>query len=191
MMPAHHAQFEWGNSTMTPARTIVASYGRYFEDFEVGDTYEHRPGRTITAKLKFRMPVLAVSYAITKSDSPIWREVDGTGVLLPRMRENTGLPRLISTAPAPNGNAGEPWGNDQVEKAAALAGLLLPHQRQFKISQFDIANGEFRLTTDAGASVLWGKSTDADAAKLRRLLGHCDKHGTLDRPDAGLVHDLR
>ncbi|HKS13036.1 MAG TPA: MaoC family dehydratase [Pseudomonas sp.] len=22
--------------------------GRYFEDFEVGDTYEHRPGRTIT-----------------------------------------------------------------------------------------------------------------------------------------------
>jgi acyl dehydratase len=23
------------------------SYGRYFEDFEVGDIYEHRPGRTI------------------------------------------------------------------------------------------------------------------------------------------------
>lgn len=23
-------------------------YGRYYEDFEVGDTYEHRPGRTIT-----------------------------------------------------------------------------------------------------------------------------------------------
>lgn len=23
------------------------SYGRYFEDFEVGDVYEHRPGRTI------------------------------------------------------------------------------------------------------------------------------------------------
>jgi len=25
-----------------------ASYGRYLEDFKVGDTYEHRPGRTIT-----------------------------------------------------------------------------------------------------------------------------------------------
>jgi itaconyl-CoA hydratase len=24
------------------------SFGRYFEDFEVGDVYEHRPGRTIT-----------------------------------------------------------------------------------------------------------------------------------------------
>ena len=24
------------------------SYGRYFEDFTVGDVYEHRPGRTIS-----------------------------------------------------------------------------------------------------------------------------------------------
>lgn len=24
------------------------SFGRYYEDFQVGDTYEHRPGRTIT-----------------------------------------------------------------------------------------------------------------------------------------------
>jgi acyl dehydratase len=24
------------------------SYGRYYEDFEIGDVYEHRPGRTIT-----------------------------------------------------------------------------------------------------------------------------------------------
>jgi hypothetical protein len=24
------------------------TFGRYFEDFEVGDVYEHRPGRTIT-----------------------------------------------------------------------------------------------------------------------------------------------
>src|SRR6202000_1789312 len=30
-----------------PSRTRE-SYGRYFEDFEVGAIYEHRPGRTIT-----------------------------------------------------------------------------------------------------------------------------------------------
>ncbi|MDR0275709.1 MAG: MaoC family dehydratase [Burkholderiaceae bacterium] len=31
-----------------PARRIRASYGRYLEDFQIGDIYEHRPGRTIT-----------------------------------------------------------------------------------------------------------------------------------------------
>lgn len=30
------------------ANVIVASYGRYFEEFEIGDIYEHRPGRTVT-----------------------------------------------------------------------------------------------------------------------------------------------
>ncbi len=30
------------------ARRFRESFGRYYEDFEVGDVYEHRPGRTIT-----------------------------------------------------------------------------------------------------------------------------------------------
>lgn len=29
-------------------RRYRASYGRYYEDFTLGDTYEHRPGRTLT-----------------------------------------------------------------------------------------------------------------------------------------------
>jgi itaconyl-CoA hydratase len=29
-------------------RTYRESFGRYFEDFRVGDIYQHRPGRTIT-----------------------------------------------------------------------------------------------------------------------------------------------
>jgi acyl dehydratase len=33
--------------TIAPKR-YRASYGRYFEDFTIGDIYEHRPGRTIT-----------------------------------------------------------------------------------------------------------------------------------------------
>jgi acyl dehydratase len=33
---------------MDGKRVFVASYGRHFEDFEIGDVYEHRPGRTIT-----------------------------------------------------------------------------------------------------------------------------------------------
>jgi len=36
--------------TATPvgARRTRESFGRYYEDFEVGDVYEHRPGRTIS-----------------------------------------------------------------------------------------------------------------------------------------------
>lgn len=29
-------------------RRFRESFGRYYEEFEVGDTYEHRPGRTVT-----------------------------------------------------------------------------------------------------------------------------------------------
>jgi acyl dehydratase len=29
-------------------RTYRESFGRYYEDFQVGDVYQHRPGRTIT-----------------------------------------------------------------------------------------------------------------------------------------------
>ena len=29
-------------------RTFRESFGRYFEDFRIGDVYQHRPGRTIT-----------------------------------------------------------------------------------------------------------------------------------------------
>lgn len=37
-------------ATMMPVgeRRFRESYGRYFEDFVVGDIYEHRPGRTVT-----------------------------------------------------------------------------------------------------------------------------------------------
>lgn len=36
------------SDTLNPPRRIRTSIGRYLEDFEVGDIYEHRPGRTIT-----------------------------------------------------------------------------------------------------------------------------------------------
>ena len=36
------------DATVADGQRYVASYGRYFDDFTVGDIYEHRPGRTIT-----------------------------------------------------------------------------------------------------------------------------------------------
>ena len=37
------------NSKKVGENRYRESYGRYLEDFTIGATYEHRPGRTITA----------------------------------------------------------------------------------------------------------------------------------------------
>ena len=37
-----------GESVKVGERRYRERFGRYFEDFAVGDTYEHRPGRTIS-----------------------------------------------------------------------------------------------------------------------------------------------
>jgi len=36
--------------------------GRYFEDFEVGDVYEHRPGRTLTDADNIQFSLLTMNY---------------------------------------------------------------------------------------------------------------------------------
>jgi acyl dehydratase len=42
-------------------RVIVARYGRDLEDFTVGDVYEHRPGRTITAADNIHFSLLTMN----------------------------------------------------------------------------------------------------------------------------------
>jgi len=37
-----------GEAKRVGERTYRESFGRYFEDFQVGDIYQHRPGRTLT-----------------------------------------------------------------------------------------------------------------------------------------------
>ena len=43
-------------------RRIRASYGRYLEEFEVGDIYEHRPGRTITEADNIHFSLLTMNF---------------------------------------------------------------------------------------------------------------------------------
>lgn len=38
-----------------------ASYGRYYEDFVIGDVYEHRPGRTITDNDNIQFSLLTMN----------------------------------------------------------------------------------------------------------------------------------
>ena len=42
-------------------RVIVARYGRDLEDFSVGDVFEHRPGRTITAADNIQFSLLTMN----------------------------------------------------------------------------------------------------------------------------------
>ena len=46
---------------MDGKRIIIASYGRWFEDFDVGDVYEHRPGRTITEADNIQFSLLTMN----------------------------------------------------------------------------------------------------------------------------------
>lgn len=43
-------------------RRYRASYGRYLEDFVVGDVYEHRPGRTITEADNIHFSLLTMNF---------------------------------------------------------------------------------------------------------------------------------
>jgi itaconyl-CoA hydratase len=45
--PERRSRMTHGSHGVGPRRSRE-SFGRYFEEFEIGDIYEHRPGRTIT-----------------------------------------------------------------------------------------------------------------------------------------------
>ena len=145
------------------------------------------PGRSIAVRLTFRTPVLAVRYVPAKGEA-VLREVDATGVLLPKRRAPVAVPRLAPAVHAPLGGAGQPWGEKVVTRAAAVCAVVQPHQHDLKLMQVDFADGEFRLQTDGGAVVKWGHAPGEEAegeapaeAKLQRLRQLFDKHGTLDR----------
>lgn len=72
--------------------------------------------RQVLVRLRYRIPVLAVNVAGRL------RAVDANGILLPATANTAGLPVFSGTAPTPAGPAGTPWGDEQIEAAAARAG---------------------------------------------------------------------
>lgn len=69
------------------------------------------PRRGIEVSLRFRKPVLAVRYAGQL------RAVDRQGVLLPAAALTAGLPIFEGRA-TPPGTAGQPWGDEAVQRTA-------------------------------------------------------------------------
>lgn len=48
--------------TLKSENRYRARYGRYFEEFNVGDIYEHRPGRTLTDADNIQFSLLTMNY---------------------------------------------------------------------------------------------------------------------------------
>jgi hypothetical protein len=122
------------------------------------------PGRRVVVTLTFRTPILGV----IQPDRSV-RAVDGSGILLPRGADTLTLPHL-ATSIAPAG-PGKPWGDPHVERAAAVAALLRPHQDRLKLAAFRWEGDVLKLRREGamGPVVIWGDASNGER-KLQRLL---------------------
>jgi hypothetical protein len=132
---------------------------------------EQLPARRVRVELVYRTPVLRVA-------TPE-REVDANGVLLPRSALRKGLPVLRSRVAPPLGGPGQPWGDEAVHGAAAVAGLLRLHLETLKLvgCTVEVDHGDVVLFTPR-RGVVWGRPPGRERSgearpedKLKRLLG--------------------
>jgi hypothetical protein len=127
------------------------------------DKVDVGPGRRVAVRLTFRTPVLGVMH------DHAMRAVDAHGVVLPRGADTLLLPHL-ATSVAPAG-PGKPWDDPHVERAAAVAALLRPHQERLKLTDFRYFADVLKLRREEakGPAVVWGDG-GADERKVQRLL---------------------
>ncbi len=81
-------------------------------------TVRVQPDLTIHLPLQWREPALAIQWH--RGDAPSTRVVDNHGILLPREAPTIGLPRLLNVQQATHAEAGQPWPNQDVPRAAEL-----------------------------------------------------------------------
>ena len=150
------------------------------------------PTKEVKVDLELRQPVLHVLLPDQE------RVVDGEGVLLPLGASSKDLPRYLDAAPRPSGRTGLRWGDTNLETAAKVLGILRPHQKKLRISGVKVELEGVVLRTVNGSEVRWGSAPGAEpetevkaSEKLARLLKHVRAHGTLDRPEGPLKHDVR
>jgi len=76
------------------------------------------PQRRIAIALRFREPVLAIDWRIDGERET--RALDIDGVLLPASARTDGLAKLANERNVPKAEAGRPWPEDEVRRAAEL-----------------------------------------------------------------------
>ncbi len=150
--------------------------------------------RQLRVRLAYRAPVLAV-----QPPGEDKRAVDRFGVLLPVVAGGPRLPVLLQEVAPPSGQPGTPWGDARVEAAAAVLGLLQPHQDRLRLGdcKAQVNQGEVVLSL-GGVRVLWGHPPGKEEAgeatagvKVQRLLDYLGHHGDLSGPNGVREHDLR
>jgi hypothetical protein len=151
--------------------------------------------RQVHVELSFRLPALEV-LPVDASSGPGWM-LDARGIVLPHRRTSEKLPLLLVTS-RPKGQAGEPWGDHDVESAARTAGYLHVAQRELMLRVVETNAAGLVLSTAAGTRVFWGHAPDNELTeeapatdKLKWLLDYCKAHGTLDKPTGREEHDVR
>lgn len=102
--------------------------------------------RTITARLVYRLPTLAVR--VTLDLDP--RVVDRNGVLLPPGTPIAGLPELRPPVPAPAARPGERWADEAVTRAAELA----HEHRAKKLVRVEKTPAGWRLLPETGPALV-------------------------------------
>jgi hypothetical protein len=90
------------------------------------------------------------------------RVVDGKGILLPLSVSSEGLPSLIGAVAPPAGSAGQPWGDDRVTAAAAVAAFLRPYRDRVALEKMTVEGGEVLLFA-GGARIRWGRPPGREA----------------------------
>ena len=168
------------------------------------------PPRQVRVLLRYRTVALAVVQPDDKADAWIpgrngktklpGRVVDRNGVLLPQAAAAPRLPVLYGKVPSPTGHTGQPWGDDGVAKAAAVASLLMPYQDELNLAQFEITGGKLLLTNER-TRVVWAPISNDETpaeSRLQALLEVRTKRGNLDGliidvsvPEQPVVHPLK
>ncbi len=138
--------------------------------------------------------------------------VDGSGVVLPPTaftpEDAQRYPLITLPKTSPQGAVGKSWGDPQVESAAKLAAVLLPHWQDFQLTAIEIPSGidlrapleelVFQLQTQGGSRIVWGRAPgvlyplelSADQ-KIGRLEECLSRFGGFDQPDGPYEIDIR
>lgn len=99
------------------------------------------PGPSVTIRLRYRKPMLAV-----RVENGGVRLVDEKGVLLPKSPSPAGVSELLTAVPAPSVSAGSVWNDETVQHALGLV-------KAYNLASLERAGNDWRLVRRDGTTL--------------------------------------